>query len=277
LIKRVKESIVVQRIQSLSSPQLRRLKRLHTVETGQSEFLIEGTHLLSEALATGWPLSSVYYTEKWEAQNRELFASLSNKKVESYVVELPWLKQAVTTQNPDGVVAIGRLGDEGQSGALGGMSGDPEDWSLVLATEGVQDPGNAGTLLRSVVGLGGSGMYLSPDSVSPVHPKFLRSTAGQWFRCPPVVVGIDKLTGHARSIGAKVVVADMDGQPVWDLDLRQPTVIVLGAEGRGVSSRTRQMADSICLIPMVAGVESLNVGIVGTILLYEARRQRLGL
>ncbi|MFM8264262.1 MAG: TrmH family RNA methyltransferase [Pirellula sp.] len=268
---------MVQRIQSLSSPQLRRLKRLHRVETGQSEFLIEGTHLLSEALATGWPLSSVYYTEKWEARNRELFASLSNKKVESYVVELPWLKQAVTTQNPDGVVAIGRLGDEGQSGALGGMSGDPEDWSLVLATEGVQDPGNAGTLLRSVVGLGGSRMYLSPDSVSPVHPKFLRSTAGQWFRCPPVVVGIDKLTGHARSIGAKVVVADMDGQPVWDLDLRQPTVIVLGAEGRGVSSRTRQMADSICLIPMVAGVESLNVAIVGTILLYEARRQRLGL
>ncbi|MFM7974953.1 MAG: TrmH family RNA methyltransferase, partial [Pirellula sp.] len=88
---------------------------------------------------------------------------------------------------------------------------------------------------------------------------------------------IDKLMGHARSIGAKVVVADMDGQPVWDLDLRQPTVIVLGAEGRGVSSRTRQMADSICLIPMVAGVESLNVAIVGTILLYEARRQRLGL
>jgi TrmH family RNA methyltransferase len=276
LIKRVEDSIVVQRIQSLSSPQLRRLKRLHRVETGQRELLIEGTHLLSEALATGWPLDSVYYTEKWGTENRELIASLSDK-VDNYLVDLNWLKQAVTTQNPDGVVAIGSIGIEGQSGGVEGMSGDPKDWSLVLATEGVQDPGNAGTLLRSVVGLGGSRMYLSPDSVSPVHPKFLRSTAGQWFRCPPVVVDIEALVGHARRMGSKVVVADMDGQPIWGLDLRQPTVFVLGAEGRGVSSRTRQMADSICSIPMVAGVESLNVGIVGTILLYEARRQRLGL
>lgn len=266
---------MVQRIQSLSSPQLRRLKRLQKVETGQREFLIEGTHLLAEALATRWPIVSVYYTENWGTGNRELIACLSGK-VESYLVDLRWLKQSVTTQNPDGVVAIGSLEMESQSGRFDQMSIDQRDWSLVLATEGLQDPGNAGTLLRSLVGLGGNRLYLSPDSVSPVHPKFLRSTAGQWFRCPPLVVGMDKLMGHARSMGAKVVVSDMDGQPIWDLDLRQPTLFVLGAEGRGVSSRTKQMADSICSIPMVPGVESLNVGVVGTMLLYEAMRQRRG-
>lgn len=263
----------MQRIQSLSSPQLRRLKRLHRVESGQREFLIEGTHLLTEALTVHWPLSSLYYTEKWASENRELVKRVIDT-VENYLVEPHWLKQAVTTQNPDGVVAIGKLEPKDHSRALDELSSDRSHWSLALATDGIQDPGNAGTLLRSLVGLGGNRMYLSPDSVSPVHPKFLRSTAGQWFRCPPAVAGIKELSVHARSMGARVIVADMHGQSIGDLDLKQPTLLVLGAEGRGVSPKIKDMADHVCSIPMAAGVESLNVAIVGTILLYEARRQR---
>jgi TrmH family RNA methyltransferase len=75
-------------------------------------------------------------------------------------------------------------------------------------------------------------------------------------------------------MGARVIVADMHGQSIGDLDLKQPTLLVLGAEGRGVSPKIKDMADHVCSIPMAAGVESLNVAIVGTILLYEARRQR---
>jgi len=149
----------VQRIQSLSSPQLRRLKRLHRVESGQREFLIEGTHLLTEALTVHWPLSSLYYTEKWASENRE-FAKRVQDTVENYLVEPHWLKQAVTTQNPDGVVAIGKLEPKDHSRALDELSSDRSHWSLALATDGIQDPGNAGTLLRSLVGLGGNRLYL---------------------------------------------------------------------------------------------------------------------
>ena len=74
--------------------------------------------------------------------------------------------------------------------------------------------------------------------------------------------------------GAKVLVADMRGDSLWGLDLSTPTMIVVGAEGGGISSGVMKLADVVCRVPMVSGVESLNVAIAGTILLYEAARQR---
>jgi TrmH family RNA methyltransferase len=75
-------------------------------------------------------------------------------------------------------------------------------------------------------------------------------------------------------MGAKVIVADMKGKSVWDLDFARPTMFVVGAEGSGVRQEIRNLADEVCAIPMEPGVESLNVAVAGTILLYEAHRQR---
>jgi TrmH family RNA methyltransferase len=263
----------VQRIQSLSNPELRRLKRLQRVESSQKEFLIEGTHLLEEAIATAWPLCSIYYTDSWAQENPELIQRIDGD-IDRYMVDARWLRHAVTTDNPDGVVAIGSLKGLSQSRFSDELSGDISDWSLVLVADGIQDPGNAGTLLRTLVGLGGNRLYLSPDSVSPVHPKFLRSTAGQWFRRPPFVSSIRDLAKHAMRLGAQVLVADMGGESIANIDLRKPTVFVLGSEGRGISSETKKVADRVCGIPMSVGVESFNVATTGAILLYEAQRQR---
>jgi TrmH family RNA methyltransferase len=237
---------VVQRVQSLSNPQLKRLKRLHSVESEQEELLVEGTHLLAEAIAVSWQLRSIYYTEKWAIDNRLLLDQI-DEGVEQYLVDYNW---------------------------AGSLSQGHQDWSLVLAADGIQDPGNAGTLLRSVVGFGANRLYLSPDSVSPVHPKFLRSTAGQWFRSPPGVAQTNILAQHAKRIGAKVIVADMTGKSLWDLDFSGPTMFVVGSEGSGVRQEIKDLADEICAIPIAPGVESLNVATAGTIFLYEARRQR---
>ena len=264
---------MVQRIQSLSNPQLKRLKRLHSLQSKQEEFLVEGTHLLAEALAVGWPLRGVYYTEQWATDNRLLMNQIDNG-VEQYLVDYNWLKQSTTTQNPDGVVTIAHLDTPLGVTGTGSLSQDARDWSLVLATDGIQDPGNAGTLLRSVVGFGANRLYLSPDSVSPVHPKFLRSTAGQWFRSLPGVAQTSVLVEHAKRLGTKVIVADMRGKSLWDFDFAIPTMFVVGAEGCGVSQEVKKLADEICAIPIEPGVESLNVAAAGTILLYEARRQR---
>lgn len=263
----------VQRIQSLNNPELKRLKRLQRVESGRKEFLIEGTHLLEEAVATAWPLCSIYYTDRWAQENLSLIHRTS-RDTDKYVVDPSWIRHAVTTDNPDGVVGIGSLMGVNQTGQSDELSSDISDWSLVLAGDGIQDPGNAGALLRTLVGLGGNRLYLSPDSVSPVHPKFLRSTAGQWFRRPPRVSSIKDLAKHAIRIGVQVLVADMGGESIADIDLRKPTVFVLGSEGRGVSPEIKKVAERVCGIPMAVGVESFNVATTGAILLYEAQRQR---
>lgn len=261
------------RISSLNNPQLRRLKRLHRVEPNAFEFLIEGTHLLTEAIQATWPLEGVFYTETWAMDHRALLEHMP-AYLKQFLVDPQWIKQAATTNQPDGVVAIGSLTGTHEEIFEADVASDLAGSSLVLATDGIQDPGNAGTLLRSVVALGGNRMFLSPDSVSPVHPKFLRSTAGQWFRLPPKVSSIVDLAGQAKRRGVQVVIAQMNGEPIWNMDFTKPTMFIVGSEGRGVSQVARSLADTICSVPMAMGVESLNASVAGTILLYEAARQR---
>lgn len=257
------------RILSFNNPHLKKIKRLHRVRTDQRSFLVEGTHLVTEALAASWPLEALYFTDDWSMGHRALLEQSPNT-TEHYLVESRWLSQAATTEHPDGVVAIALL-PEPQAPVL---SRNPSDWSLTLAADGIQDPGNAGSLLRSSLAMGVNRWFLSPDSVSPIHPKLLRSTAGQWFRLPPHVLAMEELLPFARTIGVQVLVAGLHGEPVWNFDLRTPTLFIVGNEGGGVRPQTEQFADAVCTIPMTDKVESLNVATAGTILLYEARRQR---
>ena len=258
-----------QRIDSLSNPHLKKLKRLHRVHSDQRQFLIEGTHLVAEALQARWSLESVYCTDDWFESHGNLLQSAPDS-IEQYKVSPRWLRQAATTENPDGILAIANLPDE--KGFE--LSSNSRDWSLTIAADGVQDPGNAGTLLRMAVATGANRFFLSPDSVSPVHPKMLRSTAGQWFRLPPQAVSMETLITHAKKLGVRVIVADMRGEPIWSMDLTVPTMFVVGNEGSGVRLQAKRLADAICTIPMASGVESLNVATAGTIILYETMRQR---
>lgn len=258
-----------QRIDSLNNPHLKKLKRLHRVRADQLQFLLEGTHLVTEALLAQWPLEGVYFTEEWYASNSSALNTAS-RFVEQYQVDPKWLQQAATTEHPDGILAIANSRNDG---ALD-LSNDPGDWSITIAADGVQDPGNVGTLLRMAVATGTNQLFLSPDSVSPVHPKMLRSTAGQWFRSPPRVVSMERLIPFAQKMGVRVLVADMQGEPIWSIDLSIPTMFIVGNEGSGVRPRTKSLASSSCRIPMLQGVESLNVATAGSILLYETMRQR---
>jgi TrmH family RNA methyltransferase len=260
---------VQHRIHSLNNPQLKRLKRLHRVRSDQREFLLEGTHLVMEAIAAQWPLESLFMTDAWLAAHPRCLEHLP-VDVERYAVDARWLEQAATTEHPDGIVAVARISEE----RLPMFSEDPNDWRLTVALDGVQDPGNAGTILRVAVATGVDRVFLSPDSVNPIHPKFLRSTAGQWFRSPPRAVAMGELIPFAKRMGVRVLAASLQGDAIWNIDLTVPTLFLLGNEGSGVRPETQRLADGACTVPMVAGVESLNVATAGTILLYEAMRQR---
>lgn len=260
-----------QRIDSLSNPHLKKLKRLHRVHSDQRQFLVEGTHLVAEALQARWSLESVYFTDDWYDSHGNLLRNAPDS-IEQFRVSPRWLRQGATTENPDGILAIANIPDEKNFE----LSSHSTDWNLTIVAEGIQDPGNAGTLLRVAVAMGVNRLFLSPDSVSPVHPKMLRSTAGQWFRSPPQVASLEELIPFAKKMGARVLVADMQGEPIWSFDLTVPTMFIVGNEGSGVRIATKRLADAICTVPMAGGVESLNVATAGTIILYETMRQRSG-
>jgi RNA methyltransferase, TrmH family len=145
---------------------------------------------------------------------------------------------------------------------------------LVLIVDGVQDPGNLGTILRSAEAFGASGLLLLKGSVNAFNPKALRASAGSVFRVP-FVQGLDEaqVLSALRETGADLYAAVPNSpQSLATADLTRPCAIVIGSEGQGVSAIMRGSAQDLS-IPTV-GVESLNAAVSAAVLLYEARRQR---
>jgi TrmH family RNA methyltransferase len=138
----------------------------------------------------------------------------------------------------------------------------------------VQDPGNAGTIVRAAEAFGASGALWIKGSVSPHNPKTLRASAGSLFRLP-YLSGVDASAARdeftRRRIPLYAAVPE-GGQPLSDADLRMPCGLIIGSEARGVGSELRAAARDLS-IP-TTGVESLNAAMAAGILLYDARRQR---
>ncbi len=246
--------------------QLRQLGDSARERREQQQFIVEGTRAIAEVLATGYPLAIVCHTERWQQQHPDLYARCLAVADRVEVVADPVLGAIATTTTPAGIVAVVPM-----------QARPPVQLtSLGLALESIRDPGNFGSIVRSAVAAGADGMWVSADSVDITHPKILRATAGQWFRCAMQVTA--DLRGEIaawQARGGRAIAAVARGDCLyWEWDFTQPTLILLGNEGNGLSSGILQQADAGVSIPMAKGVESLNVGICAALLLYEAQRQR---
>ena len=246
--------------------------RLHqsSERRDRSRFLIEGTHLVEEAIATGWPLESICFEETWANQNQLLLerieADPSRGNVLLQPVTIDIMRRLSTTSTRCSVMGVALDQDNPRS------SFSPV--SLALAVESLQDPGNLGSMIRIAAATGISQVFLSNDCVSPTNPKVLRSSAGQWFRSPPVVTDLPNFLKRQAASSVQLLAACMDGKSYWETDLTRPTLFLFGNEGNGLSSEIRSLATGEISVPMSAGVESLNVSITAALLIYEAQRQR---
>jgi len=146
---------------------------------------------------------------------------------------------------------------------------------LVLVLAGVADPGNAGALIRSALAAGVSGVVVTAGSVDPFGPKTVRASAGALFRMP-VVCGpaAPETLAELSNLGLTVIVAEAGAAPVDEADLTRRVAIVVGNEARGLDPEARGAADELVGVAMPGPVESLNVSIAGSIVLFETVRQR---
>lgn len=251
------QNSLVKQFRKLQSSKHRRL---------QGCFLLEGTHLLQEAALSQWPLEVLCYTERWQEREQPLLEDLQGHVPRCELVSDEVLAAIATTVNPDGVVAIAQ-------------SVPPETvsiQSLGLVLETLQDPGNVGTLLRTAAAAGVEGILLSADSADLESPKVLRASAGAWFRvataqCQNVLEQVQQYKAQGFQVIATTPRASLE---YWAVDYTQPTLILVGNEGAGLSDALLGLADLQVSIPVSAGVESLNAAIATAVMLYEARRQR---
>jgi RNA methyltransferase, TrmH family len=255
---------------SLQNPLIKQMRKLHQAKGRHEQqlFLLEGTHLLEAARIANAPLDTACCTEAWLAQHLDLWQQLGTIARRLEVVSPDVLQALATTTTPDGIVAtVQRL-----------PSPLPQFHHLGLVLETIQDPGNLGTMIRTAAAAGAEGLLLSADSVDLDHPKVLRASAGQWFQVP---IGVSADLGadlqHYKMQGLQIMATCPTAtQSYWQVDFHQPTLILLGNEGGGLSPALIELADAQVNIPLSAGVESLNVAIAAALILYEAKRQRDG-
>lgn len=257
-------------ITSLQNPLVKQVRKLHQAKERhrQAVFLLEGTHLVQEACAVDYPLQTLCCTPAWQVQHVELWEQACRQAAQVRLVAPEVLQAMATTVHPDGVLATAVRSHP--------IALPNPHLTLGLALERIQDPGNLGALIRVAAAAGGDGLWLSADSVDVDHPKVLRASAGQWFRRPVTVVpALAPALRQLRATAVQVVATDPRAtMDYWWLDLRRPTMFLLGNEGAGLSAEVTALATQTVRIPLAAGVESLNVAMAGALLLYEARRQR---
>ncbi|HEX2643979.1 MAG TPA: RNA methyltransferase [Thermoanaerobaculia bacterium] len=259
------------------SRQNKRVKDIRRLRRSKGDHaLLEGRHLVLEALAAGLTLEEVLVTPAWLAspEGREMAAIFSRRRIEPLEVEPDVLDSLTDADAPRGVLAVAALPRHGVA-ALPVCAADP-----YLYIEGLQDPGNLGALARVAEAAGAAGIALSAGTVHPNHPRALRASAGSLLRIP-VAVGVepDALDRHFASCRPRwVALVPRHGEDLYDARLDGVLILTVGAEGPGLSADLleRMREDDLRLtIPIEPPVESLNATVAAALVLFEIRRRRL--
>ena len=259
-------------ITSTSNQRIKEARKLLRKRQRQAsgQLLIEGTRLVGDALAAGVAPTLVFFDAEAVQSNAEVAALLSKMSQSEQVPCAPHVFAALAdTVSPQGIAAIVPLPD---------LDVAPTPQPLVLVLDRVRDPGNAGTLLRTAEAAGVSLALFGPKTVDPFNPKAVRAAMGAHFRLPlrsgewPLLQ--DELERMQPPTAFSFYVAEADAPLRYDaVDWCAPSVLVVGGEAAGPSKTAALLATPLA-IPMLGGTESLNAGVAGAVILFEAARQR---
>ena len=264
------------------NPRLRRIEGRHNAQvkelraafsrgelTSDGYCAIEGFRIVEEAIRSGLRFRAVFFSES-AAPRAEKLLSQFGAQVETLLLPDKLFSSAVPSDAPQGVAALARWKEFSLEDVLAKSQAGP-----LLAIAGVQDPGNMGTILRSAEAFGAGGVLLGEGTVSPYNPKVVRASAGSVFRLPLARAKLSEAMGSMKDQGLRLVgTASHKGTPLDQAKLSGPLAIFIGSEGAGLSRELLQQMDEVLAIPQAAQVESLNVGVAASIVLYEVARQK---
>ncbi|MFO7894398.1 MAG: RNA methyltransferase [Longimicrobiales bacterium] len=233
----------------------------------EGRFLAEGVRVVEELLDAGLPVDiSVVSPALTGTPRGERLAARLREAGPVREIGVGELNELADTESNQGVLVVAETPRASRDAIP--MEGP----STVLVLDGVQDPGNLGTLVRSAAAFGCQAVAYLPGTVDPWNPKAVRAAAGALFRTPVVQAHPDVLMDDLSELGFMTLGADATGRPVDRLTLSERTALVVGNEGGGLSGFTRSRVDSLVAVPMAETVESLNVAVAAGILLYLVTR-----
>jgi TrmH family RNA methyltransferase len=236
------------------------------------KFLLEGVHLVKEAIAAHIPLEVLMYPASRGIPDE--LADLAFDPRWCRVSDAVFAK-CTDTVTPQSVLAVAPIQPLEPEQWLADLRQRGQHDELVLVVDQVRDPGNLGTVIRSAAAVGADGVIIGQGSVDLYSPKTVRATMGAMFRVPVMEADLTSFLPYASAAGARLAASTPAASTdCYSLDLRPSTWFLVGNEGAGLDSHLLASAHVQLRIPMQRQTESLNVAMAATVLLYEAFRQR---
>lgn len=268
----------LRRVEGRHNPLVKELRQAfaHNGRTESGECAIEGIRIAEEAIRSGLKFRAVFFRASAENVAEKLLPQIGSH-VETLLVPDSIFDGAVPSETPQGIAALVRLREFSLEDILERLHVGP-----VMVVVGLQDPGNLGTILRSAEAFGSAGVVVGEGTVSPINSKVIRASAGSMFRLPVVLAkaegGLDSVIAKLRSQSVRLIATSSHkGTPLHQARLTDASAIFVGSEGSGLSRNLMAQVGELVAIPHAPQVESLNAGVAGSIVLYEAARQRRAL
>ncbi|GGC93375.1 putative tRNA/rRNA methyltransferase YsgA [Thalassobacillus devorans] len=230
-----------------------KLKKRRDREKSQT-FLVEGFHLVEEAVKSDWAIQEVIVQENMEAPiwmaheritqvSKEVFAALAD------------------TETPQGIAAVVEM-----------KQFSPASFRHVLLIDAVQDPGNLGTLIRTADAAGFNGVIIGKGSVDPYNDKVIRATQGSLFHMPLFSGDLKEWVAQLQQQGMTVWASALENaQPFQKITIADKAALIVGNEGAGIQEDLLELADEKVYIPIYGHAESLNVAVAAGILMYHMK------
>ncbi|ASF40110.1 MULTISPECIES: TrmH family RNA methyltransferase [Halobacillus] len=242
-------------ITSIQNAQVKEWKKLHKrkYRNREQRFLIEGYHLVEEAMKSDWPVIEFIISEdasfsvpeqtKCTTVSRQVFSAISE------------------TETPQGIAAVVGLKEWEYSPA-----------PLTLLVDAVQDPGNLGTLIRTADAAGFDHIVLGTGTVDPYNDKVIRATQGSIFHIPHFKGDLEDYIEELKSSGASIWASTLQNStPFQKLQPQEKAALIVGNEGQGISQDLVDLANELVYIPIYGEAESLNVSIAAAVLMYHMK------
>lgn len=247
----------------ITSKQNPRIKQVHALQTQARTrrksglIVLEGLRLVRDAIRAGYTPDYLFYTP----QQVEIQSFVDEQPGPALAVDEAVMRHMSDTRQPQGIVGIFAIP----------RIPLPDAPNRVLVLDGVGDPGNLGTILRTAAAAGVQAALLTPGCVDAFNPKALRAGMGAHFRVPVAERSWSEISAYCA--GLNICLADSGGGLRYDeVDWSPPWALIIGSEAHGASAEAYKIAHNRVYVPMAAGTESINAAAAAAVLLFEAAK-----
>lgn len=262
----------MQGINSNQNPIIKEIKSLYKKKNRWENrlFLIEGIKIVEEAIINEIGIKTIIISDNFfESKDGMRFYEGLRQRYNFVKVNDILYRSISDTENPQGIMAICGFNIREVKEI------DGRNTHFILFLDGIQDPGNMGTIIRTADAFNIDGIIVGDGSVDPYNPKVVRSTMGSIFRVPLYICknSVESLVG-LKNKGFLILATSLSGVRIYDIDFDHKFVCIIGNEANGVDSTIMEYANQQIKIPMPGNAESLNAGVAASIIMYEVMRSR---